>query len=208
MHGGGKFHCSERRCEVHFPFLFLSSTILLLLSLFVRCTTLRPNDFTLVSGGFCVSARDSTYVRIYIVQLEHVDAIGTSEVISHSLPFVLCQSGLFCLVFTPVVSFSYKCSIRKMCFVLTCMCRWARERECLRLWRIVFWFFNIYIIRCFSIVDTQFTCTFTFEKFRSTHNKIRFVVVQAIGYFQNIRHNTVIERFDKMWFTTVDMVFG
>lgn len=60
----------------------------------------------LFDGWFCsrirssVSARD--YVRIYsFVQLEHVDAIGTSEVISHSLPrfafFPLYVFGPRCL---------------------------------------------------------------------------------------------------------------
>lgn len=118
----------QRRCEVYFPFfsfLFLSSTILLLLSLFVRCTTLRPNDFTLVSGGFCVSARD--YVRIY-------RTIGACWCYWHKwsnfpLFAVLCQSGVVVSRFCgSVVSFFYERSIRKMCFVLTCMCRWESVR--------------------------------------------------------------------------------
>lgn len=187
----------QRRCEVYFPFflfsfLFLSSTILLLLSLFVRCTTLRPNDFTLVSGGF-VWARETTYV--YIVQLEHVDAIGTSEVISHSLPFSVSPGVVVSHFCGSVVSFSYERSIRKMCFVLTCMYRW----ESVRVYGESYFGFSIlyyYTYICLSIVDTHNSRAHLHLEIRPTHNKIRFSV-RAIGYFQNKTLQLLIEWFDK-----------
>lgn len=158
----------QRRCEVYFPFfffLFLSSTILLLLSLFVRCTTLRPNDFTLVSGGF-VWARETTYV--YIVQLEHVDAIGTSEVISHSLPFSVSPE-LLCLTFAAPLSLSPMNVQYAKCVLFWHACVGERVFACMENRILVFQY--CIIIRIYLLEHrryTQFTCTFTFGNSANT----------------------------------------
>lgn len=91
--GNGRTH--DDRCEVYFPSStewkkkYTHSCVVVVATVVVVCSPVLHFD-----GWFCSCVSEVLWesaVRVYThrTQLEHVDAIGTSEVISHSLPIAL-----------------------------------------------------------------------------------------------------------------------
>lgn len=190
VYGEENFIAATDRCEVYFPFLFLSSTILLLLSLFVRCTTFR-RMILLSYQEFCDRTRLRTYTYrtigacwCYWHKWSNFPLFAvlcqSRCVFFFSVPFIWRSLCIFSITFTLTGRETESIAIRKMCVLIWNTCVGG---FCLYVCLCVFG--ELYFVWiCFGIIGHS-SRAHLHLKIRSIHNtlNLKSELYEKINYF-------------------------